>query len=192
MTKLEKIVKAAKELRKKYPNKYSKWTDYIKAASKQVAGFEGVSRKGDKTTVHYSKKSPATKKKAAPKKATQSTLFGVKKAAPKKKAPARSSHKDTKSHNVNIRVVSGYKSYDHYDVRNKMEKDLEKTANILKKAQDDYSKYKTQKFKSPAEKKWRLTLSREIIKDLKKILMMQKNKLKMQNNFLRKIEKLKQ
>jgi hypothetical protein len=107
MTKLEKIVKAAKALRKKYPNKYSKWTDYIKAASKQVAGFEGVSRKGDKTTVHYSKKSPATKKKAAPKKATQSTLFGVKKAAPKKKAPARSSHKDTKSHNVNIRVVSG-------------------------------------------------------------------------------------
>lgn len=107
MTKLEKIVKAAKALRKKYPNKYSKWTDYIKAASKQVAGFEGVSRKGDKTTVHYSKKSPATKKKAAPKKATQSTLFGVKKAAPKKKAPARSSHKDTKSHNVNIRVMSG-------------------------------------------------------------------------------------
>lgn len=107
MTKLEKIVKAAKALRKKYPNKYSKWTDYIKAASKQIAGFEGVSRKGGKTTVHYTKKSPATKKKAAPKKATQSTLFGVKKAAPKKKAPARSSHKDTKSHNVNIRVVSG-------------------------------------------------------------------------------------
>lgn len=107
MTKLEKIVKAAKALRKKYPNKYSKWTDYIKAASKQVSGFEGVSRKGDKTTVHYSKKGPATKKKAAPKKATQSTLFGVKKAAPKKKGPARSSHKDTKSHNVNIRVVSG-------------------------------------------------------------------------------------
>lgn len=107
MTKLEKIVKAAKALRKKYPNKYNKWTDYIKAASKQVAGFEGVSRKGDKTTVYYSKKSQATKKKSAPKKATQSTLFGVKKAAPKKKAPTRSSHKDTKSHNVNIRVVSG-------------------------------------------------------------------------------------
>ena len=114
MTKLEKIVKAAKALRKKYPNKYSKWTDYIKAASKQVAGFEGVSRKGDKTTVHYSKKSPATKKKAAPKKATQSTLFGVKKSAPKKKAPASSSHKDTKSHNVNIRVVSGIDSNKFY------------------------------------------------------------------------------
>lgn len=114
MTKLEKIVKAAKALRKKYPNKYSKWTDYIKAASKQVSGFEGVSRKGDKTTVHYSKKGPATKKKAAPKKATQSTLFGVKKAAPKKKAPTRSSHKDTKSHNVNIRVVSGADDREFY------------------------------------------------------------------------------
>ena len=44
----------------------------------------------------YGKKVGAVKKKAAPKK----------KSAPKKVA---GSHKDTKSHNVNIRVVSGYK-----------------------------------------------------------------------------------
>jgi len=69
----------------------------------------------------YGKKVGAVKKKAAPKKKT-----AVKKAAPKKKAAVKKaavkksapkkkaapkkvtgSHKDTKSHNVNIRVVSG-------------------------------------------------------------------------------------
>lgn len=107
MTTLQKIVKAAQALRKKYPNKYPKWTDYVKAASKQISGLEKVTKSGNKTTVLYSKKIKPAKKKAAPKKAVQSTLFGVKKAAPKKKAAPRSSHKDTKSHNVNIRVISG-------------------------------------------------------------------------------------
>jgi len=61
----------------------------------------------------YSKDKPkkvgAVKKKAAPKKKA-----AVKKAAPKKKAAikkASSVHKDTKSHNVNIRVVSGIAKY---------------------------------------------------------------------------------
>jgi hypothetical protein len=91
MTKLQQIVKKAQQLRKQYPNKYTKWTDYIKAASKQVAGFEGVTRSGNKTTVKYSRaEKPAAKKKAvpakkaAPKKAVQTALFGVKKAAVKK------------------------------------------------------------------------------------------------------------
>jgi hypothetical protein len=102
MTTLQKIVKEAKALRKKYPKKYAKWTDYVKAASKKISGLDKVTKTGNKTTVHYTKKAPATKKKAAPKKAVQSSLFGV-----KKKAAPRSTHKDTKSHNVNIRVVSG-------------------------------------------------------------------------------------
>jgi ribosomal protein L34E len=102
MTTLQKIVKEAKALRKKYPKKYAKWTDYVKAASKKISGLDKVTKTGNKTTVHYTKKAPATKKKAAPKKTVQSSLFGV-----KKKAAPRSSHKDTKSHNVNIRVVSG-------------------------------------------------------------------------------------
>ena len=83
MTKLQQIVKEAQKIRKQYPKKYSKWTDYIKAASKQVAGFEGVSRQGNKTQVHYSRATPRTKKKAAPA-AYQKSLFGVKKAAVKK------------------------------------------------------------------------------------------------------------
>ena len=105
MTKLQQIVKKAQQLRKQYPNKYSKWTEFIKAASKQIAGFEGVTRSGNKTIVKYSRaEKPAAKKKAAakkgaPVKAVQKTLFGVKKKA--------ATHKDTKSHNVNIRVMSG-------------------------------------------------------------------------------------
>lgn len=65
----------------------------------KVSGLEKVVKKGNKTAVIYSKKN---KKKAAPK---QGVLFGIKKKAAKKKTS--SYHKDTASHNVNIRVVSG-------------------------------------------------------------------------------------
>ncbi len=41
------------------------------------------------------------------------TLGAVKKTTPKKKAPAKSYHKDTKSHNVNVRVVSGLDKVTH-------------------------------------------------------------------------------
>lgn len=37
MTALQNIIKEAKILRAKYPKKYSKWTDYVKAASKNYA-----------------------------------------------------------------------------------------------------------------------------------------------------------
>ena len=50
------------------------------------------------------------KKKAAPKKTAKKKVGAVKKkAAPKKSAMAIKTHKDTKSHNVNIRVISGVK-----------------------------------------------------------------------------------
>jgi len=55
-------------------------------------------------------KKAAPKKKATVKKAASKKKATVKKAAPKKKASVKklkSYHKDTKSHNVNIRVVSG-------------------------------------------------------------------------------------
>lgn len=91
MTKLEKIVKEAQKIRKAHPKKYAKWTDYIKAASKSIAGYVGTKKTATTTTVNYTRKVAA--KKAKP--ATQAKLFGNK------------THKDTKSHNVNIRVVSG-------------------------------------------------------------------------------------
>lgn len=78
MTKLEKIVKEAQKMRKAYPKKYAKWTDYIKAASKSIAGYTGTKRSGATTTVNYTRKSAA--KKSKPVKATQAKLFGTKKA----------------------------------------------------------------------------------------------------------------
>jgi len=77
--KLKAITTKAKVLYK--TGKYAKWTDAIKAAAKTL---------------------PATKKKAK--------VGAVKKAAPKKKAATKkptSIHKDSKSHNVKISVVSG-------------------------------------------------------------------------------------
>lgn len=76
MTTLQKIIKDAKSLKTKSPKKYSKWTDYVKEASKK-----------------YASKSPVSKKKATKKK------VGVLKSNDK--------HKDSKSHNVNIRVING-------------------------------------------------------------------------------------
>ena len=38
MTTLEKIVKGAKEIKKNYPKKYAKWTDYIKESSQKLKG----------------------------------------------------------------------------------------------------------------------------------------------------------
>jgi hypothetical protein len=91
MTQLQKIVAKAKTLRKSYPN--TKWTDLIKKASKLVTPA--------------SKSVAGTKKKAVKKHAPVKPLTKKKKAV--KKSPARSLHKDTKSHNVNIRVMSGAK-----------------------------------------------------------------------------------
>jgi hypothetical protein len=95
MTTLQKIIKDAKSLRAKSPKKYSKWTDYVKEASKK-----------------YASKSPATKKKVAKRK------IGIVK-------PVKT-HKDTKSHNVNIRVVSGIKK------KKAAKKSVKKTSTLTK------------------------------------------------------------
>ncbi len=100
----------------------------------KVTGLDAVVKKGNKTSVLYTKaakkkaasnkmevfnpympnvdysqriKKLAKKKATTKKKVSQGVLFGVKKKATKKKTV--STHKDTKSHNVNIRVMSGYK-----------------------------------------------------------------------------------
>ena len=141
MNKLEQIAKEAKAMRKAYPKKYAKWTDYIKAASKKISGLDSVKRSGSKTTVNYSRKT-ATKK--ASHKTTQAKLFGVgslwyvvykggkmylkpenmssiyfpyvvysgskseaEKYISSSKISGTKTHKDTRSHNVNVKVVSG-------------------------------------------------------------------------------------
>ena len=80
MTALQWIVKEAKALKKKYPKRYKTWTEYVKQASAIYA----AKHKG---------KSPVGKKRTATKKA----------------AVKGTTHKDSKSHNVRIKVVSGVK-----------------------------------------------------------------------------------
>jgi hypothetical protein len=109
MTTLQKIVSAAKKLKKQHPNKYSKWTDYIKAAAKTVkpAAKKAVKKVG----------AVKAKKKAAP---------------AKRKAPAVK-HTDKGSHNVKIRVVSGTGTI--YSVRDKLEKSVELDLEMLARYQ---------------------------------------------------------
>jgi hypothetical protein len=85
--KLKAITTKAKALYK--TGKYKKWTDAIKAASKTLPATKTATK-------------TATKKKAK--------VGAVKKVAPKKKAATKkptSIHKDSKSHNVRISVMSG-------------------------------------------------------------------------------------
>jgi hypothetical protein len=112
MTQLQKIVAKAKSLKKSYPN--TKWTDLIKKASKLVTPAK-KSVSGIKRTI-VKKSAPAiplVKKRIETKSDYTSdfAMAGIKKKKATKKAvkksPARSMHKDTKSHNVNIRVMSG-------------------------------------------------------------------------------------
>jgi len=110
---------------------------YVKGG--KVTGLDKVVKKGNKTTVQYTKKA---KKKAIPKKkVSQGVLFGVKKKAAKKSA-VKSTHKDTKSHNVNIRVMSGlqndiFRSINNYE---KLKIELLIAQNDYKNAKDKFSK----------------------------------------------------
>lgn len=111
MTQLQKIVAKAKSLKKSYPN--TKWTDLIKKASKLVTPAK-KSVSGIKRTI-VKKSAPAIpliKKRIVSK--SDFAMAGIKKKKATKKAvkksPSRSMHKDTKSHNVNIRVMSGVNS----------------------------------------------------------------------------------
>ena len=103
MTALQSIIKEAKAIRKKMPK--IEW----KKAVAQASAIYASKHKG---------KSPVGKKKAVKKAAKKKAVGSVKKKAVKKVArkkvgvvkKATTMHKDTKSHNVNIRVMSGVDS----------------------------------------------------------------------------------
>lgn len=80
-TTLQKIVSKAKALKKSAPNKFAKWTDYVKEASKDIK----------------------TKSKPVINKAKKTAKKLVKKA----KNKIAESHKDTNSHNVKLSIYSG-------------------------------------------------------------------------------------
>jgi len=81
MSTLKKIVATAKKMKKSQPGRFDKWTDYIKAASKEINGYLGTKKK---------------KKKSIGK--------------PKKKKASITRHKDINSHNVKLTIMSGVKS----------------------------------------------------------------------------------
>lgn len=81
MKTIEKIISIAKKLKKEAPNKFAKWTDYVKEASKQIK----------------------TKSKPIIKKAKKV----AKKVVKKVKKNIGESHKDSNSHNVKLSIYSG-------------------------------------------------------------------------------------
>jgi hypothetical protein len=113
----KKVVAEAKKLRSKNPKLTQAqavkqaWAIFKKTGS--VTGYEKTIRKDNITSVLYSN---AVKKKAAKKKSTKVTqgkLFGTKqktKLIAKKGKKTSEMHTDTKSHNVNIKVLSGLKT----------------------------------------------------------------------------------
>lgn len=115
------------------------------------------------------KKSAAPKKKAAPAKKK-----AVKKTAPKKKAATRkaSTHKDTRSHNVNVKVVSGIGS-----IQSDLNKKLAAAKNYLAILQGKLA-YTTELYKQtrgsghkaqlPILRK-KITEARRVVAQLKKV-----------------------
>lgn len=108
---LKRITTLAKEIKKKFPGKHERWTDYVKEASKLIKTKEGRKelKKGIEKTTDRADELVS--------KAIVKHYLGKKmkrKSKPKKKAS--SYHKDTKSHNVRINVVSGIKNFKDYKV----------------------------------------------------------------------------
>lgn len=90
MSKVKQITATAKRLYK--TGRYKKWTDAIKAASKKIGAVKIV-QKGEPRNAKVTKVIQQVRKK-------DGTFKGYKRIG-----SAR--HSDSKSHNVNIRVVSG-------------------------------------------------------------------------------------
>lgn len=146
-SRLKQITTKAKALYKS--GKYKKWTDAIKAASKTLTSTVKKAKVG------------AVKKKSAKKVAHN---VAHKKAA--KKSPARSLHKDTKSHNVNIRVMSGIDgAVQHLNsLINEKSKALKKidTMKIVMKEHSDKETINHYKFWINRYKKFVLGLNKQI------------------------------
>ena len=136
MSALQWIVKEAKSLKKSYPKRFTKWTDYVKQASAIYASKHGgkspvgkkkavkkvAVKKAAKKKVGVIKKTvlrSPLKKKAVKKELTAYDVLKYREKVGEKKFKALTpaervkgasdnlKHKDTKSHNVNIRVISG-------------------------------------------------------------------------------------
>jgi len=187
-TAIEKIQAKAKALRKSYPN--AKWTDLIKKASTDLKkiGSIGATSKKKKATKKAATKKAVSKRK--PKVVKVLKQHGTSAKAYDKRHQAlqagrrisksgraytetRSNrsdkgvllgvHKDTKSHNVRINVLSGTDMYFYYDV-------LDKAYTRLRDAENLYKLTKTHKLTeryTKAHKDSSLKLTRQKINDTK-------------------------
>jgi hypothetical protein len=114
MTALQSIIKEAKAIRKKSPK--MEWKKAVAQASAIYASkHKGKSPVGKKKSVKKAAKKKAVGKyvKTVRKGKITDVIYKRKKIGAVKKS-ATTMHKDTKSHNVNIRVMSGM---DHYPIR---------------------------------------------------------------------------
>lgn len=162
MTALQWIVKEAKKIKKEYPKRFAKWTDYVAQASaiyaKKHKGHSPVGKKKAKVG--------AVKKKAAVK--------NVAHKKPHKKSPARSLHKDTKSHNVKISVMSGVKKENLEQIRF-INQHIEKWRKMMYLLEDELFHAKTNREKMLVkrdirEAKYNLKTLEETLKDFKKLI----------------------
>jgi hypothetical protein len=136
----KKVVAEAKKLRKKNPKltqaQAVKQAWAMTYTKKKVAGYSEernkIHKEATKWIKHNKKRKPDISKKDLIRTSYDQAAFGPapkvgaikKKSAPKKKAAKKSSsyHKDTKSHNVNIRVMSGVKRDSGYIGRSVIKK----------------------------------------------------------------------
>jgi hypothetical protein len=158
MTALQQIIKEAQAIRRKSPkmewkkavaqasaiysskNKGKKKVVKKSAKKKAVGKYVKTVRKGKITDVIYKRKKIAgVKKKAIRKTAT-------------KKAPVVSKHKDTKSHNVNIRVMSGVSDSKGYTI-SQIEHNL-RVITMYERKLNEYKECKKQSKTSAEKSKW--------------------------------------
>jgi len=102
MTALQTIIKEAKSIKKAYPNRFAKWTDYVKQASAIYASkHKGKSPVGKKKAVKKTAKKKLVKKVGVVKKKV------LKKAAPKKSAKKIKKHTHYGKVKSHMRRVNG-------------------------------------------------------------------------------------
>jgi len=102
MTALQTIIKEAKSIKKAYPNRFAKWTDYVKQASAIYASkHKGKSPVGKKKAVKKTAKKKLVKKVGVVKKKV------LKKAAPKKAAKKIKKHTHYGKVKSHMRRVNG-------------------------------------------------------------------------------------
>ena len=111
---LQKIVAKAKQLKKQAPDKFAKWTDYVKEASKQIKPVIKKAKKTAKKVIGYKKDRLAILKKTTPliKKYMKNNNYSRKDAIKNANIDAgflSGSHTDKNSHNVKLAIYSGVK-----------------------------------------------------------------------------------